>query len=160
MLKNRNKIFRIACISSTILSIGAVVTAAIIGVTCSKKKENIEKGYDDNDKFIEACLNDNYLRRLYVEKVYPAELQYENGEISKKDLENIENDYVEEAKINYKLEDYIDLSGQREPYEKAKDLEETSGAIICFYTPILFSVEGLALFSYYVSADKREEREL
>lgn len=152
MLKNRNKIFRIACISSTILSIGAMVTAAIIGVTCSKKKENIEKGYDDNDKFIEACLNDNYLRRLYKEKVYPAELQYENGEISKKDLENIENDYVEEAKIYYNLEEYIDLSGQRETYEKAKDLGQAS-AIIPIPALILNAV------GTYLLMDK-EKREL
>ncbi len=152
MLKNRNKIFRIACISSTILSIGAVVTAAIIGVTCSKKKENIEKGYDDNDKFIEACLNDNYLRRLYKEKVYPAELQYENGEISKKDLENIENDYVEEAKIIYNLEEYIDLSGQRETYEKAKDLAQASGII-----PIPALI--LSAVGTYLLMDK-EKREL
>ncbi len=160
MLKNRNKIFGIALISGTILSIGALVTAASIEAISGEKKENIEKGYDDNDKFIEACLNDNYLRRLYVEKVYPAELQYENGEISKKDLENIENEYVEEVKIDYNLEEYIDLSGQRETYEKAKGLEQASGSFICFFTPVFLFVESLALFSYYVSADKREEREL
>ena len=92
------------------------------------------------------------MRRLYEEKVYPAELQYENGEISKKDLENIENDYVEEAKINYNLEEYIDLSGQRETYEKAKDLAQASGII-----PIPALI--LSAVGTYLLMDK-EKREL
>ena len=131
MIKNYRKIYRLADIcyftlagTLTIVPIIASVSLAITGLAI---QEGIKKSYNDNAKFIEACLNDNYLRRLYNERMEPAKLQYEKGEISQKDLMDIENQYIEEVKTTYSVYDYAALSGEQEEYEHAETLVNAGG---------------------------------
>lgn len=131
MIKNYRKIYRLADIcyftlagTLTIVPIIASVSLAITGLAI---QEGIKKSYNDNAKFIEACLNDNYLRRLYNERMEPAKLQYESGEISQKDLRDIENQYIEDIKTIYSVDDYVDLSGKKEEYDNAQTIMNAGG---------------------------------
>lgn len=134
MIKNNRKIYKLAKIGyftlAGILAVGPLFTGITLFAVGSVKRSNIEKGYNDNDKFIEACLNDNYLRRLYNERMEPAKLQYEKGEISQKDLRDIENQYIEEVKTTYSVYDYAALSGEQEEYEHAETLINAGGFTI------------------------------
>ena len=131
MIKNNRKIYKLAKIGyftlAGILAVGPLFTGTTLFAVGSVKRSNIEKGYNDNDKFIEACLNDNYLRRLYNERMEPAKLQYESGEISQKDLRDIENQYIEDIKTIYSVDDYVDLSGKKEEYDNAQTIMNAGG---------------------------------
>ena len=131
MIKNNRKIYKLAKIGyftlAGILAVGPLFTGTTLFATGSVRRANIEKGYNDNAKFIEACLNDNYLRRLYNERMEPAKLQYESGEISQKDLRDIENQYIEDIKTIYSVDDYVDLSGKKEEYDNAQTIMNAGG---------------------------------
>ena len=126
--------------------------AALMGVGESKLKK-IKNGYEDREQFLEFCLKDNYLRNLYDEKVYPAQLQYMDGEISRKDLNNAIDAYLSEARREYSFEDYTEVSGQAVEYEIGRNLSFAGSATMAVSMALGAGVAVAA------SAAKEEEEE-
>lgn len=126
--------------------------ATLMGVGESKLKK-IKNGYEDREQFLEFCLKDNYLRNLYDEKVYPAQLQYMDGEISRKDLNNAIDAYLSEARREYSFEDYTEVSGQAVEYEIGRNLSFAGSATMAGSMALGAGVAVAA------SAAKEEEEE-
>lgn len=128
--------------------------AVLMGVGESKLKK-IKNGYEDREQFLEFCLKDNYLRGLYEKKVYPAQLQYMDGEISRKDLNNAIDVYIVEAKREYSFKDYTEVSGQAVEYEIGRNLSSAGSATMAVSMALGIGA-GVTLAA---SAAKEEEEE-
>lgn len=128
--------------------------ATLMGVGESKLKK-IKNGYEDREQFLEFCLKDNYLRNLYDEKVYPAQLQYMDGEISRKDLNNAIDAYLSEARREYSFKDYTEVSGQAVEYEIGRNLSSAGGATMA----VSMALGIGAGITVAASATKEEEEE-
>ena len=115
----------------------------------------IKNGYEDREQFLEFCLKDNYLRNLYDEKVYPAQLQYMDGEISRKDLNNAIDAYLSEARREYSFEDYTEVSGQAVEYEIGRNLSFAGSATMA----VSMALGIGAGITVAASATKEEEEE-
>ena len=145
------KTFMIGLLSAS--TVGAIGAGATMMSIAGNRKSNIKEGYNDNDKFLEFCLQDDNLNKIYNEQVYPMQVQYENGNISYDELQDVTNRFIEQAKTSYTFNNYLNATNQSVEYNNADNLA-TSG--------IALMATGVGIGAMWVGslgASKREESE-
>lgn len=118
------KTFVIGLLSAS--TVGAIGAGATMMSIAGNRKSIIKEGYNDNDKFLEFCLKNDDLNKMYNEQVYPMQVQYEKGNISYNELQDIANSFIEQAKMSYTFNNYLDATNQSVEYNNADNLV-TSG---------------------------------